>query len=71
MAASIWINPLIQAHMKLSPGLKESFEFKKLAIQELWILRSQVALSFVYKGTKLIYKFRATRLVKSQQSAGK
>lgn len=26
---------------------------------------------FVYKGTNLIYLFRATRLVKSQQSAGK
>lgn len=71
MVASTWISHLTQAPTKLSPGSRESSESKRPAIQELWILRSPVVSSSVWTGTNLIYPFRATRLVKAQQSAGK
>lgn len=71
MVLSIWTNHQTLAHMKSSPGSRESSESRKLVIQELWIQRSQAALSSAFKGTILYYSLRATRLVKSQQSAGK
>lgn len=71
MVASIWTNHQTPVHTKSSPGSRESSESKKPVTQEPWILRSQVVLSSASTGTNLIYSLRATRLVKSQQSAGK
>lgn len=71
MVALIWINHQIQVLTKSSPGLRESSELKRLVTQELWILKLLDVLLSALKGKLLIYKFRATRLVKSQQSAGK
>jgi H/ACA ribonucleoprotein complex subunit 4 len=71
MDASTWINHPTPVHMKSSPGSRESSELKKLATRVLSIPKSLDVSSSVLTGNFLFYHFRATRLVKSQQSAGK
>ena len=71
MVASIWINHQTQVLTKLSLGSRESLESKRPVTQVLWILKLLDVLLSVLRGKLLINDFRATRLVKSQQSAGK